>query len=148
MKKKAIKVIEPRPIRPPGEPGAWLRYRGLWSPVQQEFDEERWPVIVAPTENEKDPLVFYEGKFYKVELTVEAKAALNEPWLELARSLGRAEAKKEIAFMEEFNALCPMPKSEVRAHLERLLAKHDMRQSCDELMVSVETAGDPFGGFR
>ena len=151
--KKQKPVPGPKPIRPPGRPGASLMYKGLWHPVEDAFEPERWPVIDPPLDDANTgPFVFFEGKFYKVELPAETIEALNKPWLELAGALGRQMAnrdfEKQKAFMDEFNALCPMPKAEVRGHLVRLYAKHEMLNDVDETMAAVEAADEPFGGFR
>ena len=82
-------------IVPPKGDGPFLIYRSLVSDVDpSQFDASRWPAIEPPTELSelRGSTVFYRGTYYTVELTPEAMAALDEPWLEAARALGRAMA--------------------------------------------------------
>ncbi|MGL3109399.1 hypothetical protein [Bradyrhizobium sp. BR 1432] len=88
-------------IVPPKGDGPFLLYRSLVYPVDpSQFDASRWPAIEPPPaelSELRSPTVLYKGTYYAVELTPEAMAAMNEPWLELARAIGRAEA------LDEFN---------------------------------------------
>jgi hypothetical protein len=86
-------------IVPPKGDGPFLLYRSLLYDVDlSQFDASRWPAIQPPPAELSElrgPTVLYKGTQYAVELTPEAMAALDEPWHELARTLGRAMAHKE-----------------------------------------------------
>jgi hypothetical protein len=75
-----------------------------------------------------------------------------EQWDELARAMGRALADRDFkrlrAFEQAFNALCPLPKAELRQHLERLVESHPIGMTCDEIMAALEQAPDPIAGVR
>lgn len=86
-------------IVPPKGDGPFLLYRSLVYDVDLfQFNASRWPAMEPPPAELSElrgPTVLFKGTCYAVELTPEAMAALKEPWLELARAIGRAQADKE-----------------------------------------------------
>jgi hypothetical protein len=88
---------------PPSGDGPFLIYKSLITVLEpSQFDAARWPVVEftePPADvselRKHEPVVLFKGTYYAVELTPEAKAALDEPWLEMARVLGRLAANKE-----------------------------------------------------
>jgi hypothetical protein len=92
-------------VVPPKGDGPFLIYRSLVSDVDpSQFDASRWPVIEpmpAELSELRGPTVLFKGTYYAVELTPDAMAALDEPWLELARAFGRARADRDFDLQRE-----------------------------------------------
>ena len=95
-------------ITTPKGDGPFLLYRSLVynaSQLLQQFDASLWPTVEPPSDgdlsNLSGPTVLYKGTYYAVELTPEAKAALNMPIDEFARAFGRFVAGREFDRIQE-----------------------------------------------
>jgi hypothetical protein len=86
-------------IVPPKGDGPFLLYRSMVYDVDlSQFDASRWSAIEPPPAELSElrgPTVLHNGTYYAVELTPEAMAALDEPFLNLAGALGRAMADRD-----------------------------------------------------
>jgi hypothetical protein len=73
----------------------WCLYRGIWHPVNKEnFSAGQWVgFAIVPTDS-VGPFLYFQGTFYQAGMSAETTASIAEPFFELARALGRHDARE------------------------------------------------------